>query len=200
MNVYYKIMRKIDEGKKNRIKQAVFEIARDEGIAGLSFGKLAKRAGVSSGTPYVYYQDKTDMLGKIYLDVKTLVDEGLQADIDQGKTPEERLFNAVNHFAKQLVAHQLEANYLAAIEDNPQLVTAAVLQAGNQLAAPLKVAFEAAAATGRLKTTNPETVMALLFGPFTMVLRQRFAIDQPVLASELETVIQFSMQGLLKDR
>ncbi|WP_171000730.1 TetR/AcrR family transcriptional regulator [Lactiplantibacillus pingfangensis] len=193
-------MRKIDEGKKNRIKQAVFEIARDEGIAGLSFGKLAKRAGVSSGTPYVYYQDKTDMLGKIYLDVKTLVDEGLQADIDQGKTPEERLFNAVNHFAKQLVAHQLEANYLAAIEDNPQLVTAAVLQAGNQLAAPLKVAFEAAAATGRLKTTNPETVMALLFGPFTMVLRQRFAIDQPVLASELETVIQFSMQGLLKDR
>jgi len=200
MNVYYIIMRKIDEGKKNRIKQAVFEIARDEGIAGLSFGKLAKRAGVSSGTPYVYYQDKTDMLGKIYLDVKTLVDEGLQADIDQGKTPEERLFNAVNHFAKQLVAHQLEANYLAAIEDNPQLVTAAVLQAGNQLAAPLKVAFEAAAATGRLKTTNPETVMALLFGPFTMVLRQRFAIDQPVLASELETVIQFSMQGLLKNR
>lgn len=194
------IMRKIDEGKKNRIKQAVFEITRDEGIAGLSFGKLAKRAGVSSGTPYVYYQDKTDMLGKIYLDVKTLVDEGLQADIDQGKTPEERLFNAVNHFAKQLVAHQLEANYLAAIEDNPQLVTAAVLQAGNQLAAPLKVAFEAAAATGRLKTTNPETVMALLFGPFTMVLRQRFAIDQPVLASELETVIQFSMQGLLKNR
>jgi len=200
MNVYYIIMRKIDEGKKNRIKQAVFEIARDEGIAGLSFGKLAKRAGVSSGTPYVYYQDKTDMLGKIYLDVKTLVDDGLQADIDQGKTPEERLFNAVNHFAKQLVAHQLEANYLAAIEDNPQLVTAAVLQAGNQLAAPLKVAFEAAAATGRLKTTNPETVMALLFGPFTMVLRQRFAIDQPVLASELETVIQFSMQGLLKNR
>lgn len=200
MNVYYIIMRKIDEGKKNRIKQAVFEIARDEGIAGLSFGKLAKRAGVSSGTPYVYYQDKTDMLGKIYLDVKTLVDEGLQADIDQGKTPEERLFNAVNHFAKQLVAHQLEANYLAAIEDNPQLVTATVLQAGNQLAAPLKVAFEAAAATGRLKTTNPETVMALLFGPFTMVLRQRFAIDQPVLASELETVIQFSMQGLLKNR
>jgi len=200
MNVYYIIMRKIDEGKKNRIKQAVFEIARDEGIAGLSFGKLAKRAGVSSGTPYVYYQDKTDMLGKIYLDVKTLVDEGLQADIDQGKTPEERLFNAVNHFAKQLVAHQLEANYLAAIEDNPQLVTAAVLQAGNQLAAPLKVAFEAATATGRLKTTNPETVMALLFGPFTMVLRQRFAIDQPVLASELETVIQFSMQGLLKNR
>ena len=75
-----------------------------------------------------------------------------------------------------------------------------MLQAGNQLAAPLKVAFEAAAATGRLKTTNPETVMALLFGPFTMVLRQRFAIDQPVLASELETVIQFSMQGLLKNR
>jgi len=200
MNVYYIIMRKIDEGKKNRIKQAVFEIARDEGIAGLSFGKLAKRAGVSSGTPYVYYQDKTDMLGKIYLDVKTLVDDGLQADIDQGKTPEERLFNAVNHFAKQLVAHQLEANYLAAIEDNPQLVTAAVLQAGNQLAAPLKVAFEAAAATGRLKPTNPESVRALLFGPFTMVLRQRFAIDQPVLASELETVIQFSMQGLLKNR
>ena len=75
-------MRKIDEGKKERVKQAVFEITRDEGIAALSFGKIAKCAHVSSGTPYVYYKDKTEMLGKIYLEVKELIDKGLKAAID----------------------------------------------------------------------------------------------------------------------
>ena len=46
--------------KRNKVTQAVLQITMEDGLAGLSFDKLAKRAGVSSGTPYVYYRDKTD--------------------------------------------------------------------------------------------------------------------------------------------
>jgi len=193
-------MRKIDEGKKERIKQAVFEITRDEGIAALSFGKIAKMANVSSGTPYVYYQDKTGMLSQLYVEAKIHFDEGLQANIDAGKTPQEKLFNAANHFASQFLDHPLEANYLGAIRSNPKLITAEALREGNRQAAPLYRLFQELVDAGVLVTNNLETVSALVFAPFVMVLQERFVTDQPVLLSELQTVIQLSLQGVFKSR
>lgn len=193
-------MRKIDESKKERIKQAVFEITRDEGIAALSFGKIAKLAAVSSGTPYVYYQDKTTMLSDIYLDVKQLIDTGLQDAINAGATTEERLYNAVNHFASQFLAHPLEANYLNAIRNNPKLITPEAIRQGNRLANPLNQLFQDLVDEGQLVTNNQEAVTVLLFAPFTMFLQQRFVANQPVLLSELQTIIQLSMQGLFKNR
>ena len=43
-------MRKIDEEKRNKIVQAVFDIIMEEGLAGLSFSKIASRVRVSTAT------------------------------------------------------------------------------------------------------------------------------------------------------
>ena len=51
-------MRTIDTAKRDKVIQTVLQITMEEGLAALSFDKLAKRAGISSGTPYVYYKDK----------------------------------------------------------------------------------------------------------------------------------------------
>ena len=72
--------------------QTVLQITMEEGLAALSFDKLAKRAGISTGTPYVYYKDKTDMLSCIYAQVWLGLQEGLQQAIDMGRTPGEKLF------------------------------------------------------------------------------------------------------------
>lgn len=87
-------MRTIDTAKRDKVIQTVLQITMEEGLAALSFDKLAKRAGISSGTPYVYYKDKTDMLSCIYAQVWQGLQEGLQQAIDMGRTPGEMLFSA----------------------------------------------------------------------------------------------------------
>lgn len=89
-----KNMRTIDTEKRDRVVQTVLQITMEEGLAALSFDKLAKRAGISTGTPYVYYKDKTDMLSCIYGQVWLSLQEGLQQAIDMGRTPGEKLFSA----------------------------------------------------------------------------------------------------------
>ena len=86
-------MRTIDEEKRNKIVQAVFDIVTEEGLAGLTFSKIAKRVKVSTATAYVYFENKEDMISKIYIDVKQLFDEGLKESIEQGTTMRERLFH-----------------------------------------------------------------------------------------------------------
>ena len=51
-------MRKKDDEKQNNIKKAVIKLILEEGFQGTSMSKIAKEAGVSPATVYIYYQNK----------------------------------------------------------------------------------------------------------------------------------------------
>ena len=59
-------MRMKDDDKQQRIKQAVMKLILEEGFAGTSISKIARLAGVSPATVYIYYENKEEMLKDIY--------------------------------------------------------------------------------------------------------------------------------------
>ncbi|WP_268912922.1 TetR/AcrR family transcriptional regulator [Lentilactobacillus sp. SPB1-3] len=191
-------MRKIDEQKKQAIEHTVLVIIKEEGIQGLSFGKIAKRARVSSGAPYVYFKDKTDMLSSLYLKAKNLFDQGIQYDIDQGKTLQEKIFFSVNHFARMAVDYPLEANLLNALRDNPKMISEEARIEGSSLAFPLVSMYEEAVKDNRFVSDNLELIYAQLFGPFIMLLVDRQAVGKFATIEELNEIIKMSVKGVLR--
>lgn len=59
-------MRRKDDEKQKRIKEAVIKLILKEGFHGTSISKIAKEAGVSPATVYIYYENKEVMLHEIY--------------------------------------------------------------------------------------------------------------------------------------
>lgn len=59
-------MRKKDDEKQKSIKEAVIKLILKEGFHGASISKIAKEAGVSPATVYIYYENKEVMLQDIY--------------------------------------------------------------------------------------------------------------------------------------
>lgn len=59
-------MRKKDDEKEKSIKEAVIKLILQEGFHGTSISKIAKVAGVSPATVYIYFQNKEIMLQDIY--------------------------------------------------------------------------------------------------------------------------------------
>ena len=59
-------MRTKDLDKQQRIKEAMMSLILDEGINGASVSKIARKAGVSPATIYVYYDNKEDMLEEVF--------------------------------------------------------------------------------------------------------------------------------------
>lgn len=59
-------MRKRDDEKEKNIKEAVIKLILEEGFHGTSISKIAKRAGVSPATVYIYFENKDIMLQDIY--------------------------------------------------------------------------------------------------------------------------------------
>lgn len=77
-------MRKKDDEKVRSIKEAVIKLILQEGFHGASVSKIAKTAGVSPATVYIYYENKENMLQDIYLEYSEEVYDHLIDRVNKG--------------------------------------------------------------------------------------------------------------------
>ena len=59
-----------DEQKIESIYQAALEIILKEGFSGLRMSQVAKKAKLATGTVYIYFKNKTELINKLYLLIK----------------------------------------------------------------------------------------------------------------------------------
>jgi AcrR family transcriptional regulator len=62
-------MRARDENKENALREKAVEMIVREGLEGFGVNKLARAAGVSPGTIYLYYKSKEDLILTLCLEV-----------------------------------------------------------------------------------------------------------------------------------
>ncbi|WP_239734636.1 TetR/AcrR family transcriptional regulator [Mammaliicoccus sp. G-M28] len=189
-------MKHKDIAKKNRITQAVLNIVNEEGITSLSFGKIAKQAKVSSGTPYIYYKDKTDMLSNIYVEIKKLMDDGLAKKIENVSSTEDKLFEAVKHFAENFKKYPKERQFMFSLQNNHRLISESARALGMELAKPLFDLYSVAIEQNILKTNEVEIINVMLFAPVKWLIE-----DNPDVSNEkIQEVIVYSINSIIKDR
>ena len=75
-------MRRKDEKKRDAIFRAMVELLNQIGFSDISMSKIAKHAQVSSSTIYVYFDNKDDMLRKVYLHVKEKMSQQMTRHVD----------------------------------------------------------------------------------------------------------------------
>jgi AcrR family transcriptional regulator len=83
MIAYYNLMRHKDEQKQEAIFQATIQLLNEVGFSELSMSKIAKKANVSVATIYVYFENKEDLLSKLYLMVKQKLSVKMLIGLDQ---------------------------------------------------------------------------------------------------------------------
>lgn len=66
METQVMVTRRKDDEKQQSIKDAVVQLILEEGFQGASISKIARVAGVSPATVYIYYDSKDAMLKDIY--------------------------------------------------------------------------------------------------------------------------------------
>ena len=97
-------MRTKDLDKQQRIKDAMISLILKEGINGASVAKIAKEAGVSPATIYVYYENKDEMLAEVFNEYArksySYISERIYPQMD-GKELIETLIRAAYLFASE---------------------------------------------------------------------------------------------------
>jgi len=71
-----------DEDKRQAIRDAVVAEVIKGGLSGTSVARIANRAGLSSGTIYLYYENKDQLLQQVYIEIKMLLHSQMMAAIE----------------------------------------------------------------------------------------------------------------------
>lgn len=59
-----------DENKVLAIYEATLKLVLENGFTGLKMSKVAKEANVATGTLYIYFKDKEELISALYLHIK----------------------------------------------------------------------------------------------------------------------------------
>ena len=163
-------MRLKDEDKKQRIKDAVVQLVLRDGIDGISVSKIAKEAGVSSSTIYVYYDSKEAMMAEVFDEYSHkpygYLCERMRPDMD----------------GREVIETIVRGNYLFSVEHEE--IFSFVEQCSRQPGLSEKVCGEKCSAgvmetihtyqeRGVLRTVSDMNIASLLFAPIKFLAMNR---------------------------
>ena len=82
MIIYFIAMRTKDDEKEAALFEATVKLVNEIGFASSSVSKIAREAGVSPATIYVYYKNKEDLLVSTYIAIKLDLSKALLRDFN----------------------------------------------------------------------------------------------------------------------
>ena len=101
------------------VRRARVELVAERGIHGTSMNEVAERAGVATGTAYVYYESKEDVLIASFVEVKGLLGGVAMEGIDLAAPPRD-VFEAVwRRVHGHLMDDPPTARFLTQLEASP---------------------------------------------------------------------------------
>jgi len=112
-------MRARDENKEQAIRDNALEMVVDKGFDGLSMQKLAKKAGVSPATIYIYFKDREDLILQIYLRESVRLFDATLKNFDPGMSFEEGLRIQWINRAKYCIKYPKQMHFLEQIRHSP---------------------------------------------------------------------------------
>lgn len=112
-------MRTRDENKESAVRQKALEMLVNEGFDGFSMQKLAKAAGVSPATLYIYYKDKEDLIIRLGIEEGNRMVEATLRDFSPKMTFEEGLRIQWQNRAKHWLEFPIASRFFEQLKYSP---------------------------------------------------------------------------------
>lgn len=174
---------------------AAIELINEIGLAGTSMSKIAKKAGVSAATIYVYFENKEDMIKKLFLTVKADMHQKLLLGID-GSLPTEAA-------CKQLLKNYM--NYLLRNKDyflffeqfiNSPLIQKLCGEESALVSRPIREFFDKGKNQNVIKPIDTKLLFIYAFSPLIQIAKRHingdFALDEQL----VDEIIQMSWDSI----
>lgn len=190
-------MRQRDENKITALSNGALDLVAEQGIVNLSINKMAKRAGVSVATAYVYYDNKADLLGKLFQQVQNLLINDMIMP-DEGLSLEEQFAQVLQQYADRFRNNVREVEFLAAMLANPQFLPAELQNSGSLLNSELLSIITQAYRQNKLVTGSIDLIVAQTIQPMQWLLQSRIQNQLTVSDEEVAEFIMMAKRAIFK--
>ncbi len=154
--------RKKDDEKQQSIKNAVVRLILEEGFQGASIAKIARTAGVSPATVYIYYDNKEAMLQDIYQECTDDAVHSLAGCVRPGMDGAEIIERLVRRYYGYIVQNREVFYFIEQFDTCPALCNSCNTVRGSAYLNRLLTELKQKHVLGDFDTDN---LYAILFAP-----------------------------------
>lgn len=183
-------MRAKDEHKEAAIREAAIAMIVEEGFQGLSMQKLARAAGISPSTIYIYYRHKEDMLNKLFYYVEAVFNREVLKGFDPRMPFEEGLWLQWKNRYRYAQQYPLLFHFSEQFRNSPLIRHEDIRE--NPFKASMKEFVYHAVQQGALKELPVEIFWSLAYGPFYTLLK--FHMDKGNMTGKPFTLSETKMK------
>lgn len=101
------------------VRRAMVELVAERGIHGTSMSQVAERAGVATGTAYVHYESKEDLITAAFVELKTAMGSAATQGIEVSSEPRVTFETIWRNIHGYLEADPAVARFLVQLEGSP---------------------------------------------------------------------------------
>lgn len=188
-------MRYKDENKSEAIFQATIQLLNEIGFSDISMSKIAKRANVSPSTIYVYFENKEDMLAKLYLNVKEKMSKTMFQGVD-GTAPVKVGFDRIlRNYIEFIRSHK---DYFLFIEQftNSPLVQNLCLENTGWMFQTLFELVERGKKEQLFKKVDMSLLLAYAYLPIAELAKMHFKEEFELTEENIKDMIQMSWDAI----
>ncbi len=187
-------MRRKDDKKQQNIKQAVIKLILAEGFQGASISKIAKEAGVSPATVYVYYDSKDAMLHDIYREYYDEVYTYLYSRVRTEMSGEQFIETLVRAYYTYIIDYGEEFYFVEQFSSCPALVKCCNVIDGRS---KISLLFDDLKAKQVIKDVDNASISAILFNPVKSIA-VRYHNSEDTTDPMLKDLIKMIQDALLR--
>ena len=103
------------------LRRSLLELVAERGFRGTSMAAVAERAGVATGTAYVHYDSKDELIVAAYVEIKLSLGRAAVAGLPPVGSTHDRFITVWRNVYGHLAADPAQARYLAQLESSPYL-------------------------------------------------------------------------------
>jgi AcrR family transcriptional regulator len=182
-------MRRKDDEKEKSIKEAVIKLILEEGFHGTSISKIAKEAGVSPATVYIYYENKEVMLQDIYREYSEGIFDYLLSKLNKGMDGQQLIDILVRGYYTYIRENGEIFHFVDQFSNCPALASQCSEQKGIN---NLRMLLEEMKEKRVIKDFRDDNLIAIIFSPIKAIaIKQCIGeVEQAELLKEMIMIIQ----------
>ncbi|BDD10587.1 AcrR family transcriptional regulator [Fulvitalea axinellae] len=187
-------MRAKDDEKVCRVHRAALKLFNEQGFHGASMGKIAKEAGVSPATLYLYYENKDDMIRKVYLQENARMAEAVLGKMS-GESFRQRLRSIFMAYYHYILESPQSFRFMEQYLNCPCLSGNCVKAMQDSFAELFKL-LRAGKRDGLLRNVSDDMLFAFLFFPVGKVAKATLTKAMSPTADDLEDMFDMSWSAV----
>ncbi|WP_026281187.1 TetR/AcrR family transcriptional regulator [Paenibacillus massiliensis] len=188
-------MRHKDDNKRENIFNAAIQLINDQGLSQASMSKIAKQAGVSASTIYVYFENKEDMLNKLYICIKKDMSLEVFHNYDDSISIQSAFEHALRNYVKFVLSHKDEFLFAEQFSNSPLLNKLSRTE-GAHLFQPLFNLFEKGKDEHVFKQVDAGLLHMFMFNPVMHYFKEYFGGRIQLEQNRIDEIIQMTWDAM----